>query len=271
MELCRKLTAPSWIAVGLQNDLWSWPKERDAAEQLGQSHVINALWVIMQEHQVDMAGAEAICRQLIKENVAEALKIWEENQFNDSISVDLRKYIECMLFSISGNVVWSLGCPRYNPGSNFNEKQLDWMRNGLPDMENLARTHSRDSSTCTFETQASSEAKADSELTSPLEGSVNDGSVDMEQDINCRHPDLSISLQMQQEVITALCFRKNGDRAANTHNRSTWWRRHMITLRLCRRRGFETSSSTGSTSGLASLPRFWTRSRKSSVYCTMLH
>lgn len=202
MELCRKLTAPSWIAVGLQNDLWSWPKERDAAEQLGQSHVINALWVIMQEHHVDIEAAETICRELIKQNVAESLRIWEENQFNESISVDLRRYIQCMLFSISGNVAWSLGCPRYNPVSSFNAKQLDWMQNGVPEMENLVRTHSRDSSTCTFGTQASSETKADSELTSPLDGSVNDGSLDLEQSFDCRHPSISMSLQMQQEVAT---------------------------------------------------------------------
>lgn len=138
LDLCRKLTAPAWISVSLQNDLWSWPKERDAAEQQGQTHVINALWVLMQEKQVDIDEAEKICRKLVKEYVAEYRQIWEENRSNESISPDLRKYMECMLYSISGNVVWSLGCPRYHSEYDFNEKQLDWMRNGLPQIESSA-------------------------------------------------------------------------------------------------------------------------------------
>lgn len=204
MELCRKLTSPSWIAVGLQNDLWSWPKERDTAEKLGQSHVINALWVIMQEHQVDIKGAEAICRQLIKDNVAESLSIWEQNQFNESLSVDLRRYIECMLFSISGNVVWSLGCPRYNPSSNFNATQLDWMRNGLPEVDSRTHTSSRDSSNYSFGTQASSVTKNDSELSSPLNGSIDGDSLDPGQNTDYCHRSLSLSLQLQEEVLTTL-------------------------------------------------------------------
>ncbi|KAK8133241.1 hypothetical protein PG999_001414 [Apiospora kogelbergensis] len=163
LELCRKLTAPAWISVSLQNDLWSWPKERDAAEEQGQSHVINALWVLMQERQVDIDTAEKICRDLIKEYVAEYRKIWEQNQFNDSISVDLRKYMECMLYSISGNVVWSLGCPRYHPEISFNEKQLDWMQNGVPDLDQLIPESSSDTSI----THTTSGSEAESTYTVP--------------------------------------------------------------------------------------------------------
>lgn len=132
LDLCRELMANAWIAVGLQNDLWSWPKERDAAKLHGKDHVVNAIWVLMQEHKTDLDGAVQICRKLIVEYVAKYLKVIEATRNDDSISLDLRKYLEAMLYSISGNVVWSLECPRYNPDITFNETQLEWMRQGLP-------------------------------------------------------------------------------------------------------------------------------------------
>lgn len=135
MDLCRELMAPAWIAVGLQNDLWSWPKERDAAEKQGHGHVINALWVLMQEHKTDVDGAEQICRRLIKENVAKYLQVVRDSKDNKSLSEDLRKYIDAMQYSISGNVVWSLSCPRYNPDISFNKQQLGWMHHGVPASE----------------------------------------------------------------------------------------------------------------------------------------
>uniref|UniRef100_UPI0035CD3D5D Fusicoccadiene synthase n=1 Tax=Phomopsis amygdali TaxID=1214568 RepID=UPI0035CD3D5D len=132
LELCRELMANAWIAVGLQNDIWSWPKERDAATLHGKDHVVNAIWVLMQEHQTDVDGAMQICRKLIVEYVAKYLEVIEATKNDESISLDLRKYLDAMLYSISGNVVWSLECPRYNPDVSFNKTQLEWMRQGLP-------------------------------------------------------------------------------------------------------------------------------------------
>ncbi|POS74342.1 hypothetical protein DHEL01_v207267 [Diaporthe helianthi] len=135
LELCRELMANAWIAVGLQNDLWSWPKERDAAKLHGNDHVVNAIWVLMQEHKTDVNEAMDMCRKLIVEYVAKYLKVIEDTRNDVSISLDLRKYLDAMLYSISGNVVWSLECPRYNPEINFNETQSEWMRRGVPPLE----------------------------------------------------------------------------------------------------------------------------------------
>lgn len=140
--------ANAWIAVGLQNDIWSWPKERDAATLHGKDHVVNAIWVLMQEHQTDVDGAMQICRKLIVEYVAKYLEVIEATKNDESISLDLRKYLDAMLYSISGNVVWSLECPRYNPDVSFNKTQLEWMRQGLPSLEScpvLARSPEIDS------------------------------------------------------------------------------------------------------------------------------
>lgn len=138
MDTCRNLMAPAWIAVGLQNDLYSWSKERDTAERQGEGHVVNAIWVLMQEHKVDVDEANKICRKLIKQYVAEYVQIVKDNKDNGLLSSDLRKYIEAMQYSISGNVVWSLNCPRYNPHVSFNKKQLEWMQNGVPVLDSFS-------------------------------------------------------------------------------------------------------------------------------------
>lgn len=132
LNLCRELMSHAWIAVGLQNDIWSWPKEQDAAVLHGKDHVVNAIWVLMQEHRTDVDGAMQICRKLIVDHVAKYLDVIEATKNDESISLDLRKYLDAMLYSISGNVVWSLECPRYNPDINFNKAQLELMRERLP-------------------------------------------------------------------------------------------------------------------------------------------
>ncbi|KAH8786022.1 fusicoccadiene synthase [Diaporthe sp. PMI_573] len=169
LDLCRELMSHAWIAVGLQNDIWSWPKERDAARLHGKDHVVNAIWVLMQEHQTDVDGAMQICRKLIVDHVAKYLDVIEANKNDESISLDLRKYLDVMLYSISGNVVWSLECPRYNPDINFNETQLEWMRQGLPPRPELSpsllvnlETVSADESDSTVDSDKSGDTQRDS-------------------------------------------------------------------------------------------------------------
>lgn len=131
MDLCRQLMRPGWIAAGLTNDLFSWKKEYDAARQAGQQDVVNAIWVLMREHSITAEEAKQMCRKIIKESTAEYLRIEEENRNNMNLSLDLRKYLESMKYTLSGNVVWSLLCPRYNPEATFNARQIKRMKYGL--------------------------------------------------------------------------------------------------------------------------------------------
>ena len=131
LELCAQLMRPAWIAAGLTNDLFSWEKEYDVAERNHQPDVINAIWVLMGEHSITVDQAKDLCREKIKVAVAEYLQIIKENCNNTNISLDLRRYIEAMQYSLSGNVVWSLQCPRYHPEAQYNEFQLLRMKHGL--------------------------------------------------------------------------------------------------------------------------------------------
>jgi Terpene synthase family 2, C-terminal metal binding len=131
LELCAQLMRPAWIAAGLTNDLFSWEKEYEAAKRNHQPDVANAIWVLMGEHLITADQAKDLCREKIKIAVADYLQIIKKSCNNTKISLDLRRYIEAMQYSLSGNVVWSLQCPRYHPEAQYNEFQLLRMKHGL--------------------------------------------------------------------------------------------------------------------------------------------
>ena len=131
IQVCEKLLMPAWIAAALQNDIFSWPKERDAAQRHGHADVVNAVWVLMGEHEIGEAEAMALCRTKTKEYIAEYVEIFEKNRENPELSSDLRRYLEAILYSLSGNAVWSITCPRYHTGNSYNKFQLSLMENGI--------------------------------------------------------------------------------------------------------------------------------------------
>lgn len=112
-ELCMELARPAYAVIGLTNDLYSWEKERVDAQRTNQDYVFNAVWVIMQERSVDEAEAKAICIKEVKRLTAEYCQIVEDTKNNNALSKDVRAYVETLKFSIIGNLVWSIYCPRY--------------------------------------------------------------------------------------------------------------------------------------------------------------
>ena len=121
MDLCKKLGFPAWSALALTNDLYSWEKEQGEAKKMGALHVVNAIWVLMGEHSITEAEARVRCRRKIKECVAETLRVVEDTKANLELSRDLRIYLEAILYSVSGNLVWSIYCPRYHPERAFDD------------------------------------------------------------------------------------------------------------------------------------------------------
>lgn len=114
LEICKRLVMPAFAVLSLTNDLYSWEKERDAARQAGIPFVVNAIWVIMREHSMVEEEAKNLCKIKIKEYVIDAFATVENSKADPNISKDLRIYIEALLYSISGNLVWSIYCPRYH-------------------------------------------------------------------------------------------------------------------------------------------------------------
>ncbi|KAK4445810.1 isoprenoid synthase domain-containing protein [Podospora aff. communis PSN243] len=129
VHLCR----PAWIACALTNDLFSWQKEYHAALEAEHAYVSNAIWVLKAEHGVDIDGAKDLCRQMIRKNVAEYVGILKETKRNrDRYSVDLLRFLDAVAYTVSGNVAWSVGCPRYHADVQINARQREWLTEGIP-------------------------------------------------------------------------------------------------------------------------------------------
>jgi hypothetical protein len=167
---CQRLVQPAVYAASLTNDLFSYQKEFEAAQRAGQPDIVNALWVLMCEHNVTRDDAEAMCKTRIKEEVAKYVKIVEETKASADLSNASKRYIELMQYSVSGNVVWSLQCPRYHKNLALTEEQLlrriSVQENLLAtDESDHKRKRSRSSSPSSSDTQKHRKANGNSNAT----------------------------------------------------------------------------------------------------------
>ena len=127
----RELLTSALIAASLGNDLFSYEKEYEDTMKAGLPDVVNAVWVIMGERGCSTEEAKEVCKERIRVENAKYVKVVEETRKRTDLSEDVRRYIEVMQYSLSGNLVWSIQCPRYNKGAKFNELQMLRAKHGL--------------------------------------------------------------------------------------------------------------------------------------------
>lgn len=112
------------MSVTLTNDIWSYGKEAEAAEKSGKpGDFVNALVVLMREHNCSIEEAERLCRARNKIEVAKCLQTTKETRERTDVSQDLKDYLYHMLFGVSGNAIWSTQCRRYHMNAPYNERQ----------------------------------------------------------------------------------------------------------------------------------------------------
>ncbi|EER24921.1 polyprenyl synthetase, putative [Coccidioides posadasii C735 delta SOWgp] len=114
----RELLKPALITASLTNDLFSFEKER------GDANVQNAILVVMREHGCSEEEAREICKERIRVECANYVRVVKNTRARTDISDELKRYIEVMQYTLSGNAAWSTNCPRYNGPTKFNELQL---------------------------------------------------------------------------------------------------------------------------------------------------
>lgn len=136
---CMRLTRCVWLAAFLTNDVQSWEKEcgeykkqvaiSDAAEA---PHMVNGVWVVMQQEHVDVQEAIRRVLQKVKGFVAEVVDIVEHVRCREDLSEDSRCFVEAAQYMVSGNLVWGIGSPRYHPDRTLNALQVARMTSSWP-------------------------------------------------------------------------------------------------------------------------------------------
>ncbi|KAL2830451.1 Ophiobolin F synthase [Aspergillus cavernicola] len=112
-----RLLEPAVIACMMTNDLFSYEKEKFDI------NVQNAVAVVMKINSCGEEQAREECKKRIRIESAKYARIVKETLARTDISLDLKRYIEIMQYTVSGNWAWSTQCPRYHLNAKWNELQ----------------------------------------------------------------------------------------------------------------------------------------------------
>jgi terpene synthase-like protein len=107
---------PCYAALGLANDYFSFDREYEQFKQSDATLLTNAVWHYMQWQNVDVDTAKDLVRNATtkyEEQFLERCTDFRHTHVPVSSKLDL--YLTGLQHQISGNVVWSLNCPRYHP------------------------------------------------------------------------------------------------------------------------------------------------------------
>ncbi|KAL9609842.1 MAG: hypothetical protein Q9167_005409 [Letrouitia subvulpina] len=117
-EVTKELLRPALVTASLTNDLFSYEKERD------DQNVQNAVLVVMREHNCSEERARGILKQRIRLEVAKYIQVVNDTNKRTDLLDDVKRYIDTMQYTLSGNAAWSTQCPRYHAKAKWNKLQL---------------------------------------------------------------------------------------------------------------------------------------------------
>ncbi|PGH21525.1 hypothetical protein AJ80_03193 [Polytolypa hystricis UAMH7299] len=124
-EEAKRLIKPALIQASLLNDLFSFEKEKNDA------NVQNAVLTVMDEHGCSEEEAREVLKKRIRVECANYVRNVKETNARTDVSDELKRYIDVMQYTLSGNAAWSTNCPRYNGPTKFNKLQLLRGEHGL--------------------------------------------------------------------------------------------------------------------------------------------
>ncbi|KAF2202999.1 geranylgeranyl pyrophosphate synthase [Delitschia confertaspora ATCC 74209] len=115
-EILAPIIHPCYAALGLANDYFSFNREWDEFQNSDETALTNAVWLHMKWQNVGVNTAKEIVRNATVEYEREFLQNCAEfRRRHAPIPERLDCYLRALSYQVSGNVVWSLNCPRYHP------------------------------------------------------------------------------------------------------------------------------------------------------------
>lgn len=119
-EMAAPITRPCFAALGLVNDYFSFDVEWDEyqRERKTQSNtaMTSLVWLYMQWENLSKPQAKEKTKETVRKYEAEYYeKVDAFTSDQEKCSNNLARYLKAQAYQISGNVAWSLRCPRYHP------------------------------------------------------------------------------------------------------------------------------------------------------------
>jgi ophiobolin F synthase len=115
------LRKPCYAALALTNDYFSFDLEYDEFQASGESQTLtNSVWLHMKWHNIDIVAAKKMVKQAIWCYERRFLDLCDDfGGENSSLPSHIDRYLRALSYLVSGNVVWSLNCPRYHPDRRY--------------------------------------------------------------------------------------------------------------------------------------------------------
>jgi hypothetical protein len=108
------LRRPCYAALGLANDYFSFDREYALYIRSGKRKTLgNAVWLHMHWHGVSIAIAKEMTLATTRNYERQFLDMCEEYRKRGDVGEKVERYLRGLAYQVSGNVVWSLRCPRY--------------------------------------------------------------------------------------------------------------------------------------------------------------
>jgi hypothetical protein len=105
-----------FASLALSNDWFSFDREwAEAQNRPSGAKLINAVWLFMRWRGVSPDEAKQLVREATNRYENRFLELSDEFRRAHPQREDLHRYLRGLTYQISGNVVWSLRCPRYYP------------------------------------------------------------------------------------------------------------------------------------------------------------
>ncbi|KAK3399185.1 isoprenoid synthase domain-containing protein [Sordaria brevicollis] len=147
--LLAPIIRPCHASLALANDYFSfdreWTEYQDALSSSSSSDVgvpINGVYLYTQWQNVDIPTAKQLVREAANRFEADFLQKCQEFRESGKSNEKLDRYLRGLSYQITGNVVWSLNCPRYHPEMRYDpnkglEDQLTAERRERPVVEQV--------------------------------------------------------------------------------------------------------------------------------------
>lgn len=115
-ERLAKVIRPAYASLGLANDYFSFDREWQEVQETRGSKPLNAVWLFMKWRGVSVDTAKQLVREAANLYEKQFLDLCDKFRTEHApISDKLDRYLRGMVYQVSGNLVWSLKCPRYHP------------------------------------------------------------------------------------------------------------------------------------------------------------
>lgn len=115
-EQLAEVVRPCFASLALANDYFSFDREWEESKFPGAPRPVNAVWHYMRWHDVEVPSAKRLVREAANRYEAMFLEFCHSFRMKHApISKKIDQYLDAIAHQVSGNVVWSLNCPRYHP------------------------------------------------------------------------------------------------------------------------------------------------------------